>query len=312
MERLFWSGLLAAFCGFFPIAWGQTPLPSPTSTTLMTPSPTPDPGEDTSEATDDEKDEKPFISHWTGQVGSSLIDQISQGQSQTQKQINLNATYSLTESGHYFMVGITGGQQVVEGLDTNYGQLNLAGGLGLGLFLPALQLQTQQGASALNSYTGTLTLNFKLFDNFQLGPLITGGLESHQGPLDQLGFTSDKVDEVDSGNFTLGAAASYTPWDILALTLTAQQEYDDTYQFQNVVHTVLKKIDQRDTISSLSLEEDLTCWKNFQWQLTEQGGLEELPKGIAYSPILRKTVFNKTPTDQSFTGLTVGLVYNFE
>src|ERR1039458_6164864 len=123
MKRFFWVSLLAAYSGFFPRAWAQPPTPSAASTTLMTPSPTPDSDDETSDTSEKDKDEKPFTPHWTGQVGSSLIDQISQGHSQTQKQVNLNATYSLTESGHYFTAGITGGQQVVEGLNTNYGQI---------------------------------------------------------------------------------------------------------------------------------------------------------------------------------------------
>jgi hypothetical protein len=259
-------------------------------------------------------EEEPFKPHWSGQVGLTYSTlPTSQGQGQIQKELNFTGTYNLTEGGDYFSLGITGGQQKVEGVDTNYGELILEGGLVMGIFLPTLSYQGQQGASALNSNTVDLNLNFKIFDPLEIGPLMDVGLQSHQGALSQLGLTSDAIDEIDSGNLTLGAMVTFIPWeDFLTLTLTGQQEFDDTYKYENVTHTVSHPVNQRDRIPSLTLGEDATFWKDFELELAEQAGREYYPAGTVYSPILGRTVTNAKAATQSFEGFSVALMYNFQ
>ncbi|HTA76170.1 MAG TPA: hypothetical protein VK791_03315 [bacterium] len=262
---------------------------------------------------DSDEPEKPFIPHWTGQLGASYSNQPSQqGQGQIQRQLSLTGTYNFTESGHYASVGLAAGKQMVEGSDSNYGQLNLDGGLGLGFFQPSLAFQFQRGESALNSFTSTLTLDFQLWDPFTIGLIMSGGLQSQQGPLSQVLGTTDTTVEIDSRSYSSGLMAEFVPWDFLTLSLTASNAYSNTYQIQNVKRTVAKALDQTDNIPSLTLGTDITFLTDFTLALGLQAGYENLPAGTVYSPILGKTVDFSAPSTQNFTGYSFGLTYSFK
>lgn len=265
--------------------------------------------EDEEEGVDDTK---PFVPHWTGQTGITYSTQnTQQGQGQIQKEASFTGTYNFTESGHYLSLGLTGGQESLEGNTSNYGEITLEGGLGLGVFLPSLQFTTQQGALALNSNTLTLTLYFQLWDPLQIGPQFAAGLQSHQGPVSQVTGTSDRIDQIDSGDLEPGVVVTFTPWDFLDLITTLQQEYDNTFDVQNTTHTTVTAVNQRDVISSLTFESDVTFWKILEVELSIQLGQENLPAGSTYSPVLGKTVYNSTATTSNFTGYTAALMYNF-
>src|ERR1035438_2885354 len=82
--------------------------------------------------------DKPFAPYWSGEAGLSYSNQPSHlGQGQIQRQLSLTGIYNFTESGTYTSVGAVAGRQIVEGTDSNYGQLNLEGELGLDFFQPS-------------------------------------------------------------------------------------------------------------------------------------------------------------------------------
>lgn len=264
------------------------------------------------------EDEKPFAPHWTGQLGLNYSSQPSQqgivgvNLGQVTKDLSFTGTYNLSESGHFVSLGIMGGQQKVEGADTNYGSFTLDGGLGLGIFFPSLSIVVQQGASALNSISSTLNLNFQIFDPLTIGLILGGGVESHQGPVSQILGTNDAIDEIDSNSWSGGVIINFTPWNFLSLSLTAQQEYDTTYQYQTISHTNVISLNQSSRIPSLTLEPDITFWKDFVLEPSVQIGQEFYPAGKIYSKLLGRTVNFSTPTTQSFTGYSICLAYNFE
>jgi hypothetical protein len=257
--------------------------------------------------------DKSFAPHWSGEAGLSYSNQPSQlGQGQIQRQLSLTGIYNITESGTYASVGAVAGRQIVEGTDSNYGQLNLEGGLGLSFFQPSLGVQFQRGESALNSFVSTLTLDFQLWDPFTLGMIFTGGLQSQNGPLSQVLGTADTTVEIDSRSWSSGLEAEWAPWNFLTLSLTASDAFDNTYQVQDVKHTVSKSLNDTDQIPSLTLGADITFLTDFVLALGLQAGYENFPAGTVYSPVLGKTVTFSTPTSENFTGLSTGLTYNFK
>jgi hypothetical protein len=333
MNRYFPLILAAAASGFFAKATAQTtPLPTPAAQDSPTRTATPFPtatdtavtasgtqGSNESENAEEEdqgEKEKPFVPHWTGQLGFNYSTQPSQlGQGQQTQELSFTGTYDLTESGHYFSWGITGGEQLLEGALTNYGEITAEGGLGLGIFLPSLSLALQQGAAALNSYSSTLTLNFQVLDSLTAGTTGGVGLESHQGPASQIypnASNPDSFIEVDTGNWTAGVEVSFTPWDFETLTLTAEQETDLTFQTQGINHNNVNAINQSDQIPSLTLETETTFVKDFQLLLSGQIGEEYYSAGTVFSPITGKTRTFTQATAESFTGFTVGMLYNFQ
>lgn len=269
-------------------------------------------------ATPDSKDtsvesDKPFAPHWSWEAGLSYSSQPTQlGQGQIQRQLSLAGIYNFTESGTYASIGTVAGRQIVEGTDSNYGQLNLEGGLGLSFFQPSLGFQFQRGESALNSFISTLTLDFQIWNPFTVGMIFTGGLQSQNGPLSQLLGTADTTVEIDSRSWSSGLEAEWVPWDFLTLSLTASDAFDNTYQVQDVKHTVSKFLNDTDQIPSLTLGADITFLTDFVLALGLQAGTENFPAGTVYSPILGKTVTFSTPTTENFAGLSIGLTYNFK
>lgn len=308
-----WRFLVFALtlAGFFPaFAQSQTLTASPQAAS---------PADNTGQPASGEKDagdEKAFTPHWTGQLGLNYSTQpTQQGQGQETKELSLTGTYNLTESGHYFSLGITAGQQLLEGTNTNYGEVTGEGGLGLGFFLPSLSFSVQQGASALNSYSSTLDLNFQILDSLTAG--LTGGLglESHQGPASQIypgAANPDSILEVDTGNWTGGVVVSLVPWDFLTLSLTGEQETDYTFDTQGINGNNFKTVNQSDRIPSLSVEGEFTFLKDFQGVLSVQAGQEYYSAGTVYSPVTGKTTTFTQPTEQNFTGYNLGLLYNFQ
>lgn len=321
MRRFFLLGFfvgLGAFLPAFALAMGT---PTPVST-QVSPSPATSAiaAQDTEGSSADEMsniEDKTFIPHWTGQLGLNYsTEPTQQGQGQITKELNLTGTYNMTESGHYFSVEISAGQQLLEGSNTNYGEITAEGGLGLGVFLPSLSFALEQGASALDSYTTTLNLNFQVMDSLTVGPTGTLGLENHQGPATQIypkdTTNSDTILEVDTGDWSGGLVVSFVPWDFLTLSLTGQQEIDYTFQTQNIDHTSYKIINQSDRIPSAILEGEVTFLKDFQLQLSAQAGDQYYSAGTVFSPITGKTQTFTKPTAQGFTAYTVGLLYNFQ
>lgn len=306
--------LLALLTAWVPSKASAAATPSPT------PSATPSEADQAvSEMEEDIKEieeaSPPFVPHWTGQAGFTYTEQISQGVvGQVQKELSLMGTYNMSKEGDYFSTEVIGGQQNVEGTPSNYGQLNLEGGLGWGIFLPSLELELQRGASALESDSAQLTLNFKVFDPLEIGPLVTAGLEDHQGAVSTITGKSDEIKQIDTGDIAPGIVVTFIPSDNLTLSLTAQQEYDDTYNVRSIVTlvTVPNFTPQRDRIPSLTLGENILFSKDLELDLTEQAGEEYLPAGTVYSPVLGKTVTNSTPTTQDFFGFSAGFMYDFE
>ncbi len=265
------------------------------------------------EKDEDQEDNKnePFKPNWTGQVGYTFSSQSSLGQAEINQEISLTGTYNFSESGHYFSVVSGGGQEMLEGSPTSYGTFSGEGGLGLGVFKPSLVLAFQQGAQALNSYDATLSLNFELLKALEVGPMLEGNPESHQGPLSEvLRGTSDKINEIDSVDWIAGLVATVTPWDFLEFSLTGEESYSRTYQWQNILHTAQHDLNETERIPSVTLACDLTFLTDFVLALSIQEGREYFPAGINYSPILKETVNFAVPTTVNFSGYSIGLTYN--
>lgn len=264
--------------------------------------------------TSDEADDEDalFTPHWTGEVGYTFGNQNSgPGPGEVTQEITLTGNYYFSENGHYFSMVAGGGQETLEGANTTYGTFSVGGGLGLGLFQPALTVAFQQGAAALNSLDGTLTLNFQFTKPFALGLILEANPQSHQGALSTvLGGNSDQIDEIDSVDLTGGLVATFTPWDFLTLSLTGEQDDSTTYQWQNILHTAVHPLNQTEKIPSATLEGDITLLTDFTLTLALQEGEEDIPAGISYNPILKKTENFSSATNQSFSGYTAGLTYN--
>jgi hypothetical protein len=260
--------------------------------------------------------DKSFVPHWSGQLQLNHSDQPSQqGGGQTTNDLTLTGTDNFNEAGStYFSAGLTGGSQKVEGVQSHYGALSVGGGLELGVFLPSLTLQGQYGESALKNYSGTLDLNFQVFDPLTVGLEFVGGLESHQGPASQVIIvlaTSDKLVEIDTKEWTAGITSTFQAFDDLSFLTTLEQETDITYQWQTVNQVRKKEIDQEDRIPSITLGFDWTFLKDFTLEVTGQYGKEYIPAGTTYSPILAETITTSTATTQNFYGDNISLTYDF-
>ncbi len=237
------------------------------------------------------------------------------GQGQVTQELTLTGTYNFTKSGNYLSLASGGGQEVLEGLPSSYGTFSGEGGLGLGIFLPTLEVAFQQGAQASNSIDATLTLNFQIFKAFELGATFEGNPESHQAPLSQIFPTlsplkGDKIDEIDSVDWCGGIVATITPWDFLDFTLTGQQDYARTYQYQNILHSAQFTYVVTERIPSGILGANLTFLTDFTLAMTFQAGLEYIPPGPSYNPVSKKTVDFAVETKQSFSGYSIGLTCN--
>jgi len=261
----------------------------------------------------DEIEDAMFKPKWTAQLGLTSSGQPSQtGQGQITNELDFTDTDHLTEGGHYWAVGAGLGSQKVEGVQTKYGKATVEGGLGLDSFQPSMTLQLERGQTALNSNSLTTALNFQIFDPLTVGASFCGTLESHDGPESIVGGSSGVTVEIDDADWSSSLMANFRAWDFLAFTLTATQEYDDTYQIQGLKHLVSEPINEADQINSLSLMADWTFLKNFELQVTVQAGMENLPAGTVYSKIQAETITLTQPTTENFNGYTFALLYNFD
>ena len=313
-------GLLPIFLAFFSFIYlplqaqpTGTPTPAPSLSPSPTTTTTPVPQSNNEPTAGDE--EKPFVPHWTGQLEAAYSNQpASQGQGQTSEELSFTSTYNIGENSSYISLEVAGGQQILEGSPTNYGSLTAEGAWEFGFFQPSLSLAQEGGAAALNSTTATLNLNFQWFDCLSAGVLGDGVLESHQGPVSTFSPLANKgntLEEGDSYSWMFGLESSFVPWDFLTFSVTAEREYDDTYQFQDINHTTsVGTRNQYDRIDSLTLSSDFTFLKSYALDLSFEYGKEYEPAGVFYSPIKKRTLFNPNPTEQDFTSITVGLVYN--
>jgi hypothetical protein len=325
----FWMGVISLGTLFPMAAMAQTktaasPTPVPTVLTatpqpaaIGTVTPVPTVGAEEKAAHEESTGGgKSFVPHWTGQLGLSYSNQpTQQGQGQVNKELNLTGTYNLTESGHFFSVGITSGQQMLEGAGTNYGAVVVDGGLGLGILQPSLSFTLQEGASALSSYSSTLNLNFLLLDSLAAGLTGSVGLENHQGPASQIypnAANPDTILEVDDGDWTGGVVVSFVPWDFLTLSLTGEQETDITFKTQNIYHTTSNPLNLSTRMPSLILEGEAVFLKDFQLQLSAQAGQIYYSAGTSFNRVTGKTQTFSQPTQAGFTGYTLGLLYNFQ
>ncbi len=265
----------------------------------------------------DEIETEMFHPNWTGQLGLSRSGQPSQtGQGQVQTELDFTGTYHITEGGHYFSAGVGAGRQKQEGAFPNYGKATLEGGLGLGFFLPSLNVQLERGQTGLNSNALTANLNFQVLEQLTLGMSFNGTLESHDGPASLVGATAvtlaETTVEIDDRDGSASVMAEYNPWDFLSFTLTGEEEYDETYQAQGLRHLRTVSLNESDQINSLSLMVDLTFLKDFELQLTGQTGVENLPAGTVYSRVQAETITLTQPTAETFKGYTFALLYNFD
>ncbi len=259
----------------------------------------------------DDEDEG-FEPNWSGEVGYTFsLQPVQQGSGQIANEVTATATYNFTESGHYMMFVAGGGQQILEGTSTSYGTFSAGGGLGFGFFQPALTVAFEQGAQALNSLDGNLTLTFQMVKPLSLGLIAEASPQSHQAPLNQvLGTSSDQIDEIDSLDLTGGAVLTFTPWDVLDLSVTGEKDYSRTYQWQNILHTAVHLLKQTLQIPSVTFATNLTFIPSLTLTLSAQVGQEDFPAGVVYSPILKQTVKNATATTEGFTAYSLGLTYN--
>ena len=198
---------------------------------------------------------------------------------------------------------------MVEGVNTNYGELTLEGGLGIGSFLPTLTLEDQQGSSDLIARTVTTDMNFQIVDPVELGFTFSGGTNTHQGPVSSVSSTSkypDKIVQIDSHDLLGGVILTLVPLDFETLTLTGEDEYDNTDDIQNITHTTNTKINQADQIASAILVTETTFFKDYILELAIQAGTEYFPKGTVYSPILAKTVTFSAPLPPTSPPIPLG------
>lgn len=267
------------------------------------------------EGAENSDEDEPFVPHWTGEMGFNYSTQPSQsGQGQITKDFTLTGTYNLTQGGHFFSLAASGGQQTVEGANSNYGAFTVGAGLGLGFFSPSLDFTFQQGAAALNSINSTLTLNFQILDPLTLGGTLGGGYENHQGPKSQIPIKNwsalDKIVEIDSSNWTGGIVATFKAWDFLSFSLTGQNEVSSTYQIQTVLHTVQTQLTESERIPSVLLGSSLTFFDDWTLDISIQEGQEQFPAGTIYSQVLKQTVNFSKPTAVNFSGYTFDLSYS--
>jgi hypothetical protein len=256
-----------------------------------------------------------FKPHWEFQIGlTSSGTPGDQGGGGTASDLTFTATDNFNEAGDFISFEGMGGRQKLEGGFAKYGDLSVAGGLGLGFFSPSLSLTAQTGDSALLSTTAGLNLGFQIFDDICVGLLMSGGLSSHQIPLSALDpALPDTLIEIDSRNYGGGLSLIWATSEIFSFSLTGLTTVENTYQIQNLAHTAkLSSAGQDTVLPSSSFGFDWAFIKDFSLNVTLQRSEELEPAGLSYSPTLSQTVFNDAPTTLYFSGYSVGLTYTFQ
>ena len=262
---------------------------------------------------DDEDQQEPFKPAWSEVLSFTYSGQPSSaGSGQVQRELSFSGTDSLSEKGTSLTVGITGGEEIVEGAISNYGKLTAGGGIGLGFCTPSLTFDGQKGESALNSVDASLSVSLPVYSALTLELEGGGSFESHQGPVSAILGTSDNINQIDDRGWSYGAAASFQALDFLSATLTGSQAFSQTFQYENLSRTLVHSLDKTTRTDSLQLELAFTLGGGPELELAGELGQEDDPAGTVYSPALGKTVNFSKPTNQTFTGYTFTLAYNFE
>jgi hypothetical protein len=257
----------------------------------------------------EDQSEKTFVPHWSGELSLSRSSQPApNGQGQTQNDLSFTATDNLSESGNFISLGADGGNQRVEGNPSAYGTLSVGGGLGIGIFTPSLTVTGQYGEANVKNYSGTLNLDFQVFEPLTVGVLLGGGFQAHQGPVSQTTGT------VNTKNWTSGLTLAFQAFNDLGFNASVQQQTDITYQFQfqllGVTHVL--NVNQSDRIPSVTLGADWDFAKDWALEGTAQYGREYYPKGTFYSPVLGSTVTYSQATAKDFEGYSASLIWNFD
>ena len=264
-------------------------------------------------AANDKDTKGPFKPAWSEVLSFTYSSQpSSEGSGQVQRELSFTGTDILSEDGTSLTVGITGGEEIVEGTISNYGKLTAGGGLGLDFCTPVLTFEGQKGESALNSINASLNVNVPVYSALILELQSGGGFESHQGPVSAILGTSDNIDQVDDRGWSYGAAASFQALDFLSMTLTASQAFSQTFQYENLSRTKVTGLDRTTKTDSLQLQLAFTLGGGPELEVAGELGQEDDPAGSVYSPALGKTVNFSSPTNQTITGYTFTLAYNFE
>ena len=203
------------------------------------------------------------------------------------------------------------GTQTLEGAASGYAGLELAGGLGLGVFQPSLTLQALEGTQSLTSFTSTVTLDFEVTGSLTLGPGFWAGTSSHQGAVTQFLTPGDKTVEIDVHSLGFSLNARFAPSEVLTLRAQVLRETDDLYQVQNSARTKTTPLSQTSTLTAANLGIEWSLVEKLSFEVSAEGGVEELPAGSVYSPVLGETLFFSSPTAPFFTGYAAGLIYYF-
>ena len=259
----------------------------------------------------EESDEKPFKPHWENELGLSSSKQQA-GQNVTS--ISYTGSHHYDADGTFLSGEVEVSQQKVEGVLAKTGTLNATGGLGLGFFSPSMAIGLQGGESALHLITGDLSLGFQIWDPLSVVLSLGGNAGNHQGDVSAIiPALSGIMVQFDTSSWNSSLGMNFVPWDWWTISLTAQNEYDLTYQIQSINNASKKmSVNQTDHIASLTLGLDFTLFKGFVLGISPQAGQEFLPAGFVVSPLSGGIVYTSTPTTQNFAAGTISVTYNFE
>lgn len=257
----------------------------------------------------DDMQEEPFKTIWEKEFEFSHV---SQQAGQNINSLSFTSTFILSESMNFVSAAIAGSRMKVEGVDSNTGTLTLGGGLGLGFFSPSLLFGFEGGENELHEVSSTLSSIFKFTDSFSANLSLGGNSANHQGPVSQFFGTKDLRVEIDTKSWNAALGISYIPWDWFMVSLTSQNEYDITYQIQNIAQTKKLAMNQSDRILSFTLGFDFMPSKEWVIGIAPIAGQEYYPAGSVYSPLAGRTVYFSTPTTQNFVSWNGSISYSFE
>ena len=282
-------------------------------TTNHSSSPAGSSGKATTEAatdSDEESEDQPFKPHWENEIQLSNSNQQA---GQVSGTLAYTGTWEFNEAGDFLSGEVSTIRQKLEGTGSSIGTFTASGGLGLGFFSPSLSLGVQTGDGAWKQANTNLSLGFQIWDPVSWNLSSGGNLGSHQGPVSQWypAILSDA--RIDTASWNISTGPTFVLWDWWSISLTAEYEYDVTYELQGLADATRKvPIDQADQIATLTLGLDFTLFKGFTLELAPQGGKEYYPSGAIYSPQAGGLVFNSSPSTVNFAGETTSISYQFE
>lgn len=258
---------------------------------------------------DDESDQ-PFKPYWENEIE---LGSANQQAGQSTNTLSYTGTQYFDEAGDFLSAEAELSRQKVEGVVSNTGTLTVEGGLGIGFFSPSLSLGYEGGENAWRQFDGNLALGFQLWDPLDLNYTLGASVGNHQGDISAFYPSLAGNAQIDTASWNTSLGPTFTPWDWWSISLTAQYEYDVTYQLQGIKHPGIKvPVNQADQIVSLALGLDFTLFKGFILDLSPQAGREYQPAGAVYSPLAGGLVVNSSPTTQNFVGGSVSVSYSFE